>query len=122
MKKLIALIILGVGLGISGMSLVDDITGDYSLKIMIGDVEISALAISTILAILLNLIIPSTKEEIELDIENIKTISLSQASGIEGLDVVKEERGDSLKEKNIDRKKKRFYWLSFEKKEEKDQK
>lgn len=74
------------------MSLVDDITGDYSLKIMIGDVEISALAISTILAILLNLIIPSTKEEIELDIENIKTVSLSQASGIAGLDVVKEER------------------------------
>lgn len=115
---LIASITLGVGLGISGMSLVGDITGDYGFKIMIGDVEISALAIATVLAILLNIIIPSTKEEVEIE-DNIKTVSLSQASGIEGLDVIKEEKEDNVENENKETKKKRFYWFSFKNKKDK---
>ena len=39
----------------------------------------------------------------------------------DGLDVVKEERQKSLKEVNTDKKKKRFYWFSFGKKENKEQ-
>lgn len=52
---------LAVGLGLGAMSLAGDITGNSVLKIMIGNVEISPLAISTVLAIVLNLIIPNTK-------------------------------------------------------------
>lgn len=110
---LIVSITLGVGLGLSGLSLVGDVTGNYAFKVMIGDVEISAFAIATVLAIILNLIIPPTKEEVIEDVEDVKTVSLSQASGIgiEGLDVVKEENNKTLENK----KKKRFYWFSFNK-------
>ena len=55
--------VLAVGLGLGAMSLAGDITGDTKLKIMAGSVEISPLAIATVLAIILNLIIPSRKEE-----------------------------------------------------------
>ena len=113
---LIVSITLGVGLGISGLSLIGDVTGNAAFKIMIGDVEISALAIATILAIILNLIIPSTKEEIEPVLDDINPVSLSQASGIEGLDVVKEEKEERENKKT---KNKRFYWFSFKKKEDK---
>lgn len=113
---LIVSITLGVGLGISGLSLIGDVTGNAAFKIMIGDVEISALAIATILAIILNLIIPSTKEEIEPVLDDINPVSLSQASGIEGLDVVKEEKEET---ENKETKNKRFYWFSFKKKEDK---
>ena len=113
---LIVSITLGVGLGISGLSLIGDVTGNAAFKIMIGDVEISALAIATILAIILNLIIPSTKEEIEPVLDDINPVSLSQASGIEGLDVVKEEKEEI---ENKETKNKRFYWFSFKKKEDK---
>ena len=113
---LIVSITLGVGLGISGLSLIGDVTGISAFKIMIGDVEISALAIATILAIILNLIIPSTKEEIEPVLDDINPVSLSQASGIEGLDVVKEEKEEI---ENKETKNKRFYWFSFKKKEDK---
>ncbi len=108
---LIVSITLGVGLGLSGLSLVGDVTGNYAFKVMIGDVEISALAIATVLAIILNLIVPSTKEEVIEDVGDVKTVSLSQASGIEGLDVVKEENNKTEENK----KKKRFYWFSFNK-------
>ncbi len=113
---LIVSITLGVGLGISGLSLIGDVTGNSAFKIMIGDVEISALAIATILAIILNLIIPSTKEEIEPVLDDINPVSLSQASGIEGLDVVKEEKEET---ENKETKNQRFYWFSFKKKEDK---
>ena len=113
---LIVSITLGVGLGISGLSLIGDVTGNAAFKIMIGDVEISALAIATILAIILNLIIPSTKEEIEPVLDDINPVSLSQASGIEGLDIVKEEKEEI---ENKETKNKRFYWFSFKKKEDK---
>ena len=108
---LIVSITLGVGLGLSGLSLACDVTGNYAFKVMIGDVEISALAIATVLAIILNLIILPTKEEVIEDVGDVKTVSLSQASGIEGLDVVKEENNKTLENK----KKKRFYLFSFNK-------
>lgn len=63
-KNLIVVsVTLAVGLGLGAMSLAGDITGISSLKIMIGQVEISPLAIATVLAILLNLIIPDSKEK-----------------------------------------------------------
>ena len=55
-------VILSVGLGLGAMSLAGDITGFSYLKIMIGSVEISSLAIATLLGIVLNLIIPTTEE------------------------------------------------------------
>jgi len=58
---------LAVGLGLGAMSLAGDITGNNVLKIMIGAVEISPLAIATILAIVLNLVIPNTKPEVEAE-------------------------------------------------------
>ena len=61
-KNLIVVsVTLAVGLGLGAMSLAGDITGNSALKIMIGAVEISPLAIATVLAIILNLIIPNTK-------------------------------------------------------------
>jgi len=61
-KNLIVVsVTLAVGLGLGAMSLAGDITGNSVLKIMVGAVEISPLAIATILAIVLNLIIPNTK-------------------------------------------------------------
>lgn len=44
---LIVSITLGVGLGLSCLLLVGDVTGNYAFKVMIRDVEISALAIAT---------------------------------------------------------------------------
>lgn len=62
-KNLIVVsVTLAVGLGMGAMSLIGDVTGDTVYKVMIGQVEISPLAIATVLAILLNLIIPNTKE------------------------------------------------------------
>lgn len=54
---------LAIGLGLGAMSLAGDITGESGLKIMIGQVELSPLAIATVVAIVLNLIIPNTKED-----------------------------------------------------------
>lgn len=62
-KNLIVVsVTLAVGLGMGAMSLIGDVTGNTVYKVMIGQVEISPLAIATVLAILLNLIIPNTKE------------------------------------------------------------
>lgn len=56
---------LAVGLGLGAMSLAGDISGIPALKIMLGDVEISPLAIATVGAIILNLIIPDEKKQEE---------------------------------------------------------
>ena len=62
-KNLIVVsVTLAIGLGMGAMSLIGDVTGNTIYKVMIGDVEISPLAIATVVAILLNLIIPNTKE------------------------------------------------------------
>lgn len=55
---LVVSITLAIGLGLGAMSLAGDITGSSVFKIMIGSVEISPLAIATVAAIILNLIIP----------------------------------------------------------------
>ena len=54
---------LAIGLGLGAMSLAGDITGHSALKIMVGNVELSPLAISTVVAIVLNLIIPNSKPD-----------------------------------------------------------
>lgn len=105
---LIVSITLGIGLGFAGMSLVGDATLNNSYKLMIGDVEISALAISTLLAIVLNLIIPNTKEEKNLEIAS--TVSLASASAIEGKDIIKAE--------NEINNKRGFRWLFSKDKED----
>lgn len=58
---------LAIGLGLGSMSLAGDITGDSALKIMIGQVEVSPLALATLVAIILNLVIPETKDEPEVE-------------------------------------------------------
>lgn len=68
---LIVSITLAVGLGLGALSVASDIVGQVGvsaidprlLKIMIGNVEISPLAIATLIAVLLNVIIPEPKEE-----------------------------------------------------------
>lgn len=70
-KNLIVVsVTLSIGLGLGAMSLAGDIIGGIGaefntrvLKIMIGDVELSPLAIATIIAIALNLIIPNSKPD-----------------------------------------------------------
>lgn len=67
-KNLIVVsVTLAIGLGMGSMSLIGDVLANNGLdgsmfKVMIGDVEISPLAIATVVAIVLNLIIPNTKE------------------------------------------------------------
>lgn len=60
---LVVSIILALGLGFGALSFAGDITGDTALKIMIGDIEISSLAICTIVGIILNLVLPDDKKE-----------------------------------------------------------
>ena len=112
---LVVSITLGVGLGIAGMSLVGDATGNSAFKIMAGQVEISALAISTLLAIILNLIIPNTKPE-DLEINDESIVNLGVASGVEGRDIVKEETKEEGQKENT----KRFYWVFKKNKKEED--
>ncbi len=76
---------LAVGLGLGAMSLAGDITGQNVLKIMIGNVEISPLAIATVVAILLNLIIPNSKPD--KSTPDDATITLTAAPGAD----IKEE-------------------------------
>ncbi len=58
-------VVLSLGLGLGAMSLAGDITGDPSLKIMMGAVELSPLAIATVVGIVMNLVIPNRREEDE---------------------------------------------------------
>ena len=71
---------LAIGLGLGAMSLAGDITGESGLKIMIGMVELSPLAIATVVAIVLNLIIPNNKEDKSED--SIITLTSSGAVDI----------------------------------------
>lgn len=61
---MIVTLILSVGLGLGVMSLIGDVTGNSLYKIMIAGVEISPLAIATILGIVLNAILPEEKDDI----------------------------------------------------------
>lgn len=77
---------LAVGLGLGAMSLAGDITRIDGLKLMIGNVELSPLAIATLIAIVLNLILPSSKESHEDD--SRITLQSSAAVEIEDTDQV----------------------------------
>jgi uracil permease len=60
---LVVSVILSVGLGLGAMSLAGDVTGDTAYKLMIGAVEISPLAVATLIGIILNLVIPADKKD-----------------------------------------------------------
>lgn len=53
-----------------------------------------------------------------MNTSNINAISLFQASGFKGLDIIQEEKGDESKNKT----KKKFYWFSFKNKDKKEDK
>ncbi len=61
---MIVTIVLAVGLSLSALSLIGDVTGITQFKIMISGIEISPLAISTLLGITLNLILPNEKNSL----------------------------------------------------------
>lgn len=67
---------LAVGLGLGALSVASDIvtavtgTDASFLKVMIGQVQISPLAIATIVAVLLNLVIPEPKEEKQIEAQS----------------------------------------------------
>lgn len=66
-NMIIVSVTLAIGLGLGAMSLAGDITGNDGLKLMIGEVELSPLAVATVVAIVLNLILPNSKETHEGD-------------------------------------------------------
>ena len=78
---LVVSITLAIGIGLGAMSLAGDITGLTQLKIMIGTVEFSPLAIATIVAIFLNLIIPDSKEDFSDN--DAAQISLTSAGAVD---------------------------------------
>ena len=79
---LVVSITLAIGLGLGAMSLAGDITGNSVLKIMIGNVELSPLAIATVVAILLNLIIPNSKKQ-NVGVESDAQETLSTTVSVE---------------------------------------
>jgi uracil permease len=82
---LVVSITLAIGLGLGAMSLAGDITGNSVLKIMIGNVELSPLAIATVAAILLNLIIPNSKKQ-NVGVESDAQETLSSTVSVEAAD------------------------------------
>lgn len=60
---MIITLVLSIGLGLGAISLIGDVTGNMAYKVMVGGVEISPLAIATVLGILLNFILPNEKDE-----------------------------------------------------------
>jgi len=80
-KNLIVVsITLAIGLGLGAMSLAGDITGHSALKIMVGSVELSPLAIATVVAIILNLIIPNSKPDHSTPDDAMVTLTSAPAS------------------------------------------
>lgn len=95
---------LSVGLGLGAVSLAGSISGNNALKVGFatsggGFVEISALAICTVLAIVLNLIIPNKKEETEEQKAAKEDAKVSLTSGITDAIEAKETQ-DENKAKN----------------------
>ncbi|MGN1099396.1 MAG: solute carrier family 23 protein, partial [Christensenellales bacterium] len=104
-KNLIVVsITLAIGLGLGAMSLAGDITGDAVFKIMIGKVELSPLAIATLVGILLNLVIPNGKED-ESEMDNaIINLSVSQAVDMSELEEKKGEIKDTEEKTEVEEK------------------
>lgn len=62
-NMIIVSVILSIGLGLGAMSLAGDITDNNNLKIMAGSIEISPLALATVVGVVLNLVFPDKKKE-----------------------------------------------------------
>jgi uracil permease len=71
---LIISLVLSVGLGLAGLSLIGDVTGNTAYKLMIGSAEISPLAVATVLGVLLNLILPNEKDDIPKKMNKMKSV------------------------------------------------
>ena len=100
-KNLIVVsVTLAIGLGMGAMSLIGDVTGNTIYKVMIGDVEISPLAIATIVAILLNLIIPNSKEPTEEQerAEDNAFVNLAPSAADIELDKLAEENAERMEQ------------------------
>lgn len=95
-NMIVVSVTLAIGLGLGAMSLAGDITGNNAYKIMAGPVEISPLAIATIVAIILNLIIPSSKESIEQD-DNAGVVTLTSAPSAVAIDVADKAKETEVK-------------------------
>ena len=97
--------VLAVGLGLGAMSLAGDIITNPAfgianppqLKIMAGTVEISPLAIATVLAIVLNLIIPNRKEETQ----NEPIVTLTSAAAVDMSDYNQATSKEELIEEEV---------------------
>ncbi len=93
-NMMIVAAVLSVGLGLGAMSLVGDVTGNNAYKIMAGSVEISPLAIATVLAIVLNLIIPDSKQEEQQE----PIISLTSAGAVDMSELKDKNPSEATKE------------------------
>ncbi len=63
-NMIIVSVIMSLGLGLAALSLVGDITGDSIYKVVIGNVEISPLAICALVGVVLNLVLPDRQKAI----------------------------------------------------------
>lgn len=104
-NMLVVAITLSVGLGLGALSLAGSITNNHALKIGFevshgqGFVEISPLAIATLLAIILNLVIPNrkeTSEEEETASENAQFTLMANVNEAE--EIAKEEAENTAAE------------------------
>ena len=105
-KNLIVVsVTLAIGLGMGAMSLIGDVTGNTIYKVMIGEVEISPLAIATVIAILLNLIIPNSKEptEEQEEAEENAFVNLAPSAADIELDKLAEENDERKREEETDK-------------------
>ena len=107
-NMIIVSVILSLGLGLNSMSIVGDALSQYSdnhnlakmFKMQIGDVEISPLAIATLVGIISNLVMPNKEEEkaqytyINLQSDENETQDSENASILEDCSVESSESGD----------------------------
>ncbi len=78
-NMIIVSVILSIGLGLGAMSLAGDITGNNNLKIMAGSVEISPLALATVVGVVLNLVFPDkAKGEKELASPELVNVTIEE--------------------------------------------
>jgi xanthine/uracil permease len=63
-NMIIVSLILSLGLGLAALSLVGDVTSNDVYKIVIGNIEISSLAICALVGIVANLVLPDRQKDI----------------------------------------------------------
>lgn len=96
-NMIIVSVVLSIGLGLGAMSLAGDITGNANLKIMIGKIEISPLALATLAGIILNLVFPEKIQgensekntNIAEDKKDVDVIEQTKESSDNGAEIVK---------------------------------